>query len=719
MFRFLFVYFIFVNISISALFSQENKLEVIDVLKINQQKYLFDNKIGYIEDKTAKLSFNEIRSTFDAQKFSFIKEPSQVHFGRSKSAIWFCFKLQNRPFDEDKRWILKSEHPSLDEVEFYHLNKKGEWKMIETGDKKLFLERDIKSSRLFSFHLPLYSDNIHTFYMRIKSDGIVMNPMIFYENDDYQAYNVYEETLMGAYFGIMLILSLYNLFLYFVLRTKLYLFYVGYMFFSGFFSASISGHTFQYFFYKYPQGAEIALVLSGFLSLICLTSFIQNFLLTKQKMKYAHIILEVIKWFCALMCIFYLVTFNYKLAVGFLTLAPPFTSLYVFFVCIYAILKKFPSAQLLTFAFFSSMVGAFIYGVKQAGFLEHNFFTNNVHCIGFAIQGLLFSLALANRYKQLKKELFDAQMEATENLEHKVKERTEQLEILNNEVTTQNEELQQNQEEIVSQRDAIEIKNKVLSEINSQLQNSIKAAQVIQKAIVPYQEKKNELLKEHFVIFKPKDVVSGDIYWLNQIEKTIFLALMDCTGHGVPGAFMTLITSNLLDKIIRVWDIYNPSEILERLNEEIQIVLRQNETHNDYGLDAGVLSITAINETEFSIVFAGAKQNLYFIQDNKNELEILRGDRKSIGGEQNNQVKFDTQTITLSKNSQLYLTSDGYMDQNNKERKKIGEKNLLEIITNNQTKTMHEQKQILQEYLQKHMTGTTQRDDILVIGLKL
>ncbi|TAE71004.1 MAG: hypothetical protein EAZ85_11055 [Bacteroidetes bacterium] len=718
MLRILFFYFT-MYLFHSVLFSQKKELEVIDVSKINEKNYLLKDKIGFIEDKTAQLSFHQIKSAFDAQQFNFIKDPSQVYFGRTQSSVWFCFKLQNKPFDELKKWIIKNEHPSLDYIDFYYRDKSGNWQTIYSGDKKKFSERDILSSRLFAFHLPLYSDAVHTFYIRIKSDGILMNPMVFYESEHYYAYSVYEETLFGAYFGIMLVLSIYNLFLYFVLRAKLYLSYVGYMFFSLLFSASITGHTFQYLFPNSSLWTEITLVLSGFLSLVMLTSFIQFFLLTKQKMKYTHRILQFVQLYCLLISVYYLFTFNYKISVGFLTLTPPAVSFYVFCVCIYAILEKKPSAQLLTFAFFSSMTGAFTYGIKQAGFLEHNFFTNNIAYFGFVLQGILFSLALANRYKQLKKELLDSQKEANQNLERKVKERTEQLEVLNKETTTQNKELQQIQGEIIVQKDAIEEKNRVLSQINAQIQSSIKAAQVIQNAIVPYQQKRDELLKEYFVVYKPKDVVSGDMYWLNQIKNTTFLVLMDCTGHGVPGAFMTLIASNLLDKIIRVWDIYNPADILERMHIEIQIILRQNETHNDYGLDASIVAITPINESEFSIEFAGAKQDLYFIQENNQQLEKLKGNRKSIGGEQSKKINFDTKQITLAKKTKLYLTSDGFLDQNNADRKKISEKVFINIITQNHTQPMNAQKQAFQQYLEDYMKGTTQRDDILVIGFEL
>ncbi len=697
---------------------------IIDLNQINNLNHLANDKIAYVEDKTGEISFENIKSSFqtlysNTQNYKLIPKISQINFGQSSSAFWFCFKIQDSLFNAQKRWILKIEHPSLDNIEFYYQNNVGIYKTIRTGDKGKFLERDIKSTRLFAFHLPIHSANVHTFYFRIKGEGILTTPLSFYENDDYYKYALYEETWMGSYYGIMLVLSLYNLFLYFVLRNAMYLFYVGWMVFSALFSASIAGHSFQYFFYDSPYLAEFFLIFSGFFSLVSLTIFIQLFLRTKEKIKYAHNILDIIKYISVAIPIYYLVSNNYKLSVGVLTLLPPFTSLFVLAICFYGIYKRLPSAVLISFAFFGSLLGAVIYGFKQSNLVfPHNFFTNNAPYMGFIIQGVIFSLALADRYKQLKKQFIDTQKEANENLEKKVAQRTEELQNMHQEMITQNEELQQSQEEILAQRDAIERKNIELSQINSQIQSSIKAAQVIQKAIVPYQQKKEELLKEHFVIYKPKDVVSGDFYWLNKIENTTFLAVIDCTGHGVPGAFMTLITNNLLDKIVRVWGIYSPASILERLQEEIEIVLRQKETDNNYGMDASIITITPQND-EFEIIFAGAKQNLYFVNSQENTLQSLLGTRKSIGGFQSPEILFENQKIILQKNDKLYMTTDGYIDQNNKSRKRITEKRFIELIDNIKENDMSEQKRFLQDFLQKYMENTTQRDDISVIGLKL
>ncbi|TAE18063.1 MAG: hypothetical protein EAZ95_05315 [Bacteroidetes bacterium] len=297
-------------------------------------------------------------------------------------------------------------------------------------------------------------------------------------------------------------------------------------------------------------------------------------------------------------------------------------------------------------------------------------------------------------------------------LEQQVQERTE-------EVTTQNEELRQTQEEILAQRDAIEVKNRELAQQNTQIQDSIRAAKTIQKAIVPHKQKRDDLLRDHFVIYRPRDVVSGDFYWLNQVGKETILAVIDCTGHGVPGAFMTLITNNLLDKIVRVWDIHNPSDILTRLHEEIETVLRQKETDNHYGMDMSILTITPHEEGKHRLVFVGAKHNLYYIPKEGTQIEIIQGMRKSIGGLQRQDIVFENQEIILETGSTIYLTTDGYLDQNDVKRRKIGQKQFIQLLQDNYREDMNTQKQRLIKHFYDHIRDTEQRDDILVMGVRL
>ncbi|MDX1904414.1 MAG: tetratricopeptide repeat protein [Thermonemataceae bacterium] len=301
----------------------------------------------------------------------------------------------------------------------------------------------------------------------------------------------------------------------------------------------------------------------------------------------------------------------------------------------------------------------------------------------------------------------------------KLAEQNATIEEQNGELQAQTEELKQNQEEIMAQRDAIAQKNDVLAEQNEKIEKSINAAKTIQAAILPYPKQLNSLLGEHFVIFRPRDVVSGDFYWLNEVNGKTFVAAADCTGHGVPGAFMSLISNNLLNKIVLINRVTEPSEILENLHQEIQLFLRQKETNNRDGLDIVLCVIDKQADESAKILFAGAKRPLFYTEGNDNQVFSLKGSRKSIGGEQNETIRFETQSLLLSKNSCIYLSSDGIADQNDADRVKLGESKLKYTISSVANLPMQEQKESFEKLLDQHQKGTIQRDDILFIGIRI
>lgn len=179
---------------------------------------------------------------------------------------------------------------------------------------------------------------------------------------------------------------------------------------------------------------------------------------------------------------------------------------------------------------------------------------------------------------------------------------------------------------------------------------------------------------------------------------------------------MTLIGSNLLDKIIRLRKITHPADILSRLHEEIKSVLKQRYTSNNQGMDAVVVTLEPQGE-QILMTFAGAKNNIcYTLQG---ELHELKGTRKSIGGFQDEVTQFNSQQITLPKGSMLYLGSDGLEDQNNQERKKFGRKRLQQLLSSIAHLSLVEQQIVIEQTLGDFMLGTEQRDDILWLGLRL
>ncbi len=265
---------------------------------------------------------------------------------------------------------------------------------------------------------------------------------------------------------------------------------------------------------------------------------------------------------------------------------------------------------------------------------------------------------------------------------------------------------------------SIEIQCRELETQNDKINGSIKSAYVIQQAILPYQQKIDELLPKCFVIYMPKDIVSGDFWWLNEIEGKVFLATVDCTGHGVAGAFMTMIGNTLLDKIIRLRGVHNPAEILGTLHEEIQIVLRQKENNNNNGMDMSIICLEKLPTNETLLTFSGAKHTIYCIES-EGKITELKGTRKAIGGHQNQAIDFENHTLVLQKGSWVYTGSDGLPDQNNVKRKRFGEQRIKELILQNYQTSIETQKTAIQQALQTHMANTEQRDDILWIGFQV
>lgn len=307
----------------------------------------------------------------------------------------------------------------------------------------------------------------------------------------------------------------------------------------------------------------------------------------------------------------------------------------------------------------------------------------------------------------------------TRNIQNYIKEiniKNAELSKKQQELEYNNAKLHQTQEELQTQRDFVVNQNVHLTKVNEQMSFSINYAESIQKAMLSYGQKFEDFFTDYFIINRPRDIVSGDFYWLSEVENKIILVVADCTGHGVQAGFTTLIGGNLLDKIVEFEKITQPNLILENLHKGIQHFLKQKYTHNDIGMDA-IVVVLEKSEEQTTIAFAGAKNNLLVMTDD--ELLTLKGTRKSIGGIQNADIHFECQEVTLQKNAMIYLGSDGFEDQNNIERKKFGRKRIQELVKKVYNLPLSEQLQKFEDTLNIHLQGTNQRDDILWMGIKI
>jgi len=277
----------------------------------------------------------------------------------------------------------------------------------------------------------------------------------------------------------------------------------------------------------------------------------------------------------------------------------------------------------------------------------------------------------------------------------------------------------QQKEEIEEKSQELEFALREIEKKNENIMSSIKYAKRIQDAMLPQVVQLQTFLPESFILFRPRDVVSGDFYWFTERENHMMLAAVDCTGHGVPGAFMSMLGETYLNQIVNIMGQTDPGEILNTLHHSIKSALKQERTDNRDGMDA---SLVVLNPERNKIKFAGARNPLVYI--NKNELEVVKGNKYSIGGKDDLRegIKdFETHEIDLPEvQTTFYIYSDGYQDQFSiNMQSKFMAKRFRKLLKKIHKYPMPEQLKILEHILEDWMRGTKQVDDILIIGFRL
>lgn len=264
-------------------------------------------------------------------------------------------------------------------------------------------------------------------------------------------------------------------------------------------------------------------------------------------------------------------------------------------------------------------------------------------------------------------------------------------------------------------------KNKIELEIkNKALTDSLDYAQKIQKSILPDITEIENCIPNIFVYNQPKDVIGGDFFWVFKKDNLFYIATIDCTGHGVPGALMSMTVHSLINEIVHTEGIKNPSNILSTLHEKIFKTLRQHKG-DEYSQDGCDLSILRLDYDKDELTYAGAHNDIY-LHDGTN-LDVLKVDRKSIGGlsmlgESKSTREFTEHTIPLPKNSLIVLTSDGIPDQLNLKNEAFGNNELDKFIYEAHPLKAPQMRALFETKINAFTKGVKQQDDQLLIGIK-
>jgi serine phosphatase RsbU (regulator of sigma subunit) len=252
---------------------------------------------------------------------------------------------------------------------------------------------------------------------------------------------------------------------------------------------------------------------------------------------------------------------------------------------------------------------------------------------------------------------------------------------------------------------------------NEQILDSIRYAERIQAAILPPFDHLSDHLSDHFILFKPRDIVSGDFYWTKQKEDKLLVAVADCTGHGVPGAFLSMLGISSMNEIINRNEGLKANEILEKLRDFMITSLHQTGSKGETQ-DGIEISLCIIDQKAGTLEFSGANRPVYLVRGGA--VQHLKPDRMPIGIYDHQVRPFTSQKVDIKSNDALYLFSDGYVDQlGGPSRKTFRSRKFRELLIEVQQEPMENQKRILDKSLARWQGDVEQIDDIVVIGIRL
>jgi serine phosphatase RsbU (regulator of sigma subunit) len=289
-----------------------------------------------------------------------------------------------------------------------------------------------------------------------------------------------------------------------------------------------------------------------------------------------------------------------------------------------------------------------------------------------------------------------------------------QLAEFNEELSATNDELRAVNDQLDQTIKEVNQKNEIIEARNQDIMDSILYARRIQRAILPEEQKFKASFSDYFIYYRPKDIVSGDFYWLVEEPGRVAIAVVDCTGHGVPGAFMSLMGYNTLNRVFQEMKEWDPAYALERLDSIVRKDLKQDSGGTNDGME---LMLCIVNQKEQAISIASANRPALLVKDN--EIIEIKGDKKPIGGSLSPHKPFSLQRFPIKKGMRLYMFSDGITDQfGGDSRRKFTPKRLKELVLEIQPLTMEKQYSLFEQRMNQWKGNIEQLDDMILIALE-
>jgi serine phosphatase RsbU (regulator of sigma subunit) len=662
--------------------------------------------ITYHEDRSGNLNAQEL---FNHQSDLLIPLPGSgddPNFGFNPHDIWLRFQVKGSEIPWGTE-ILQINNPLLNEVELYEVTDHGPVMMSLTGDNHFFSTRPI-DHRTFRFPVSFEQRETRTFFVKINAGGEqLLAPLSVWTKTAMAEKDALDNLVRGCYFGLVIFVLLFTLFLYVRLREQSSLYYVHYNLNLLLLQLSLGGYAFQFIWPNNSYLANISTPVFASLSILALLKFSQVFLQLREHFPRIHKGLNFVG---------YLIMFNiglsligtketFPLSVLLINIIALVINFAIIPVTVMVLRKGYKPAKFFLIGFITLVITVFGFIATNLGLIRNEFYAEYGLLIGSAAETILLSFAVVDKFHSFKdqalqslKELNRIEREQNEVLERTVTARTE-------EILFQKTELENQKEEILS---------------------SIRYAERIQRNLLPTEADMKSIFPDSFVIYKPKDIVSGDFYWVGKTKlngvvgpahDVSLLATGDCTGHGVPGAMVSVMGCNLLREILQQHPEAMPHEMLEEIDSRMKQTMSLQEGMNTSdGMD---MALFAIQHDTLELRVAAANHTI--IIWNGNDLISIKGTNRPIGYAPNSErTPFTTTHHQLKKGDIIYAFTDGFADQfggeSNKKLKLSGLKNLLR---ENLHLSMTEQRDRLLEFLLTWQGNQEQIDDISLIGIRV
>ncbi len=694
--------------------------EVLKINSIEQANEQIENYINIYVDTTNILDISQILNNKEESLFSPLKQFTEKR--SFKNTYWLYFSIEN--------------NSELDYPIGLLIPRQDHWVDIYSISDSIFLSKKTgfymvanKNDEIIPFSniIQINDGKRAEFYLKIKNifDELPNFSIKIINLEKAIRQNNRSMIFDGFANGMMFLMIMYGLFLYYSKKDMLYLYYSIYIILLAIYYFFMMGYGYQ-LFPELPRRLYAYAQTPTFLGFIFYIQFLRLIINTPQPLpkwdKFLRLIQIILVIECVRIPIFVSLT-----NLVFLNFQISNMVAVVLLICSIAIITKLFSLKntLNTIIALGSsllvlglLIGTILLVLLNMG----GYFFNK---IGILAELLVFTYGISFRYALIEadKQKFQSQLIT------QLSKNAELHEKVNRELA---EKVKERTLEIEEQRDIVISQKNHIEKINTEITDSINYAKYIQSSILPKADHLDSKLGEHFVLYKPKDIVSGDFYWISNTDNKTIIAAVDCTGHGVPGAFMSMLGIALLNEIVNKEYITHPGVILRRLRKEVIHSLQQKGERGEQkdGMDIALCTLDLVN---MKLQFAGANNPLYLIRNSNLEkvgvirselsgddrLYEIKGDPMPIGIS-DRMDNFSFHEIDIFKGDSFYLFTDGYPDQfGGPNCKKFGYKQFRELLLKSHSKTMPDQKTSLEKEFNEWMGNNNQIDDILVIGFRI